>query len=213
MEDVMLVILEDQKIEKHLLHNKTKLLLGRQSTDIIPDIGVKSLIAGRSHGNFIKFGQEWFYTDNGSINGTYHNNKKIKKGINGSITPIILSEGDSLRIDSGNFDNPDPRGVLILVTVGIVDDEWKSYSIKNKRSITIGSDINRCDIVLSEIGPKHLRIKYKKNNFYLSVCDAKQEVFLNNKKIIEDTLLREKDVIHIQNKFLIYSYGSILYNT
>ena len=214
-DNAALIIMENDRIRTYPLCDRKQCTIGRCNDNANPDILISSPIAGRMHGQFIKLGSEWFYTDNGSINGTYYNGSKIKNGINGSITPMILSEGDVLRIDSGNFENPDPRGVLIIFTLHGMDGHWNEYNIGNRRRVTIGNDYEKCDIIIESDNfiQTYFMIKYVKNHFCISMCANNIEIFINNKPIGNMEKLKEKDVIRINNKYWIYAQNSIIYNT
>lgn len=212
---VSLIILENDSIRMYPLCGRKQWTIGRSSDNVNADISILSPIVGKLHGQFIQFGSEWFYTDNGSVNGTYYNGKRIKNGINGSITPIILCDGDVLRIDSGNFENPDPRGVLIIFTMHGTDWYWNKYNIVNRRKIIIGCDTRKCDIVTEsdKIPQVYFVLKQVKRHMHISICVDDMEILINNKPIEYRNELKEKDVIRVKNKYWIYSRECIIYNT
>ncbi len=208
-----LVVLENNSIKNYSLRDKLQWTIGRGRDNV--DIFISSSIVARLHGQLINFDSEWFYTDNGSINGTYHNGRRIKNGINGSITPIILSEGDVLRIDSGNFENPDPRGVLMIFTMNETECNWNCFNIGRKQKIIIGEDKRKCDIIAEgdNITPIYFILKFVKGQMHIFNCADNFEILVNDKKIESGAKLNEKDVIRINNNYWIYSNKCILYNT
>ena len=212
--EATLIILENDNICTYRLCDRKQWSIGRGSDKIGTDISILSPIAGKLHGQFIQFGSDWFYTDNGSINGTYYNGRRIKNGINGSITPIILSEGDVLRIDSGNFDNPDPRGVLMIFTMNVMNGNWNRYDIGKRRKVVIGSDEDMCDIITESdrIASKQFMLKFVKGHMKIFTYDNR-EIYVNNESVEYNNELKEKDVIRIGNKYWIYSCNGIIYNT
>lgn len=121
-ETATLVILEGETEKKYDLREKSIWTFGRETQSNHPDLAVESRIVGRQHGEFRSIDGEWFYIDKGSINGTYHNGKKISNGLNGRVRPVILSNGDVLRVDSDDLEHPDRRGVrMTFVTEGIYE--------------------------------------------------------------------------------------------
>lgn len=214
-DNAALIIFENDRVSTYSLCGRKQWTIGRGSDNVSVDISILSPIVGKLHGQFIQFGSEWFYTDNGSINGTYYNGRRIKNGINGSITPIILSEGDVLRIDSGNFENPDPRGVLMVFTMNGRKSHWNKYIIGNKRKIVVGSDSGKCNIIAEseKVVSKYFTIKSVKRYLQIFTCDGSKEIFINNRPVQSKMELKEKDVIRIDNKYWIYSNNNILYNT
>lgn len=210
--DATLVILEDGKVRSYSLKNKNNWTIGRPTDENNPDIPLYSKIAGRKHAELKGLGADWFYIDKGSINGTYYNGSKIKTGINGSITPVPLNNGDVLRIDSDNLNYPDSRGVWMLFTTDNVMGEWCNYSLNN-REVIIGRNQKKCDIAidLPYISEQHCKITYLKNKYYLSDCDSMAGTWLNNKKIKSATVLKEKDKISLCDKHFIFTGNSLVY--
>ena len=109
----MLIIEENNQITEWILDGKEYCMLGRVTPGNEPDIQSFSPIVSRQHGQFIKVNEQWFYTDIGSMNGTFNNGKKIKTGMNGKKKPVMLSDGDELRIDSEYINESDMRHVVI----------------------------------------------------------------------------------------------------
>lgn len=114
-EAMTLVILEQEGIRKVRLEGRTYWMLGRRTSQNIPDIPLTSPIAGRIHGKFLLVDGELFYCDLGSTNGTFLNGKKMKAGMGKNIRPVLLKSGDVLQIDNEDLKNPDFRGVRMVV--------------------------------------------------------------------------------------------------
>lgn len=207
-----LVVIENGRIQNNLLIDKLKYTIGRCTSDSKPDITLFSKIAGRNHAEIINIGEDFFYVDKGSINGTYYNGKKIRKGFNGSVTPILLRNGDVLRIDSENLNNPDARGVLMMFVDEIIENEWKEYKINTVNRITIGKGAKNNIVIDSEyISDVHCKIKYIHKNFVLYDCNTQQGTYLNNNKIDSGVILHEKDKIMIGDRFLVLTGNSLIY--
>lgn len=114
---VELSIRELGRTRRVVLDGKEKWTLGRKTPENSPDIPLRSDIAGRGHGEFLFMDGLLFYVDRGNVNGTFHNGKKISKGLKGRAAPVLLSDGDILRIDCEDSDRPDSRNVNITVRI------------------------------------------------------------------------------------------------
>lgn len=114
------------RTRRFVLDGREKWTLGheikesRKNKDIAPntpDIPLRSEIASRKHGEFLCLDGQLYYVDRDNYNGTYYNGEKIKKGLNGSAIPVLLKDGDVLRIDAPDLNDPDSRHVIITVTI------------------------------------------------------------------------------------------------
>lgn len=207
--DAMLVVIEAGKVKNYKIDSKPEWTLGRACPGNTPDISLSSVIAGRKHGEFICIGGQWFYVDKGSVNGTYHNEKKIQNMDKENI--VKLCNGDVLRIDSDNLMNPDERGVWILFTTDSLGAEWVTYNLGEKT--VIGRD-EQSDITvnLPYISDVHCEIVRNGNIFYLKDCDSLAGTWLNGNKIELNTILKEKDKISLCDCHFILVGKSLLYN-
>lgn len=182
-----LVVFENNKIKNIYLRNKTNFSIGRQSHINEPDVSLCSDIAGRNHGEIIHIGEDYFYIDKGSINGTYHNGKKIRKGFNKSLTPHLLCNYDVLRIDSEDLNYPDARGVWMMFVDGIIGNNWTEYGINNGKIIKIDEKI-------------HCKIKYKQKQYIMYTYNKNQ------------TILHKMDRIIVGNYIFFFTGNSIFCN-
>ena len=102
---------------------------------------------------------EWYYIENGSLNGTYYNGSKIKANDHGEFDAVKLSNGDILRIDSDSLDYPEERGVFFLFTTEGIGNQWKTVTL-NKKEISFGrNEENDITIPLSYVSGKHMVIE------------------------------------------------------
>lgn len=114
---ITLHVREFGKMKRFVLDERERWSLGRATAENKPDISLKSQIAGRSHGEFLLVDGQLFYIDKGSVNGTFHNGKKLAAGLRGRANPVLLSDGDVLQIDFDNLDTPDAENVRIEVRI------------------------------------------------------------------------------------------------
>ena len=114
LEATLVVKDHDKKISLYDLTRRKKWSFGRETTSVHPDICVKSGIVSRDHGLFVCMEGQWFYLDHGGRNGTFINNEKIFPRKGKRQYPILLNDGDMLRVDYSDLANPDTRGVFLL---------------------------------------------------------------------------------------------------
>ncbi len=95
------VTVEAGRIKEYQLDSKVKWEIGRPSKDNNPDIRLLSGTISRKHGNLHNYNGCWIYTDYNGKNGTIYNHKRIKLGLGGRKTPILLENGDTFVFGSG----------------------------------------------------------------------------------------------------------------
>lgn len=208
-----LIILEEGQVRTVNLNSREHWTLGRESAETTPNIPLKSIIASRKHGEFFFIEDQLFYVDQGSYNGTFHNGKKITPGLGGRANPIMIDDGDVLRIDYEDLSTPDERGVWMQVISGDVDGNWVYYPLTGKE-ITIGRDSRTCDIVqnLPYVSSQHAKINKLDDNYYISDCNSQGGTYLNGEKVTQPMLLRDKDSISICNCHFIFTDVGLIYN-
>lgn len=64
-----------------------------------------------------------------NLNGTFHNGVKISHPKNEVRVPVLLENGDILRIDNSDLNNTCDNGVLLLFTTGAIQGKWGSNVI------------------------------------------------------------------------------------
>lgn len=121
-EATLLIVDCDKKIRLCDLTKKKKWFFGRETSSVHPDIPVKSGIVSRDHGEFVCTEGQWFYIDHGGKNGTFINGEKISGGKGKRQYPVLLNDGDMLRVDYSDLSDPDGRGVFILYSEKRITD-------------------------------------------------------------------------------------------
>lgn len=202
-----LVVLENESVVNYSLENKNKWEIGRYATGNPKDIELKSMIASRNHGTISYIDDKWFFTDNGSKNGTYYNGVKTHGKV------IQLKSGDILRIDSADIDNPEERGVWMLFTTEAMGSEWHSIDL-SKETTVFGRDNRECDVVFPfpYISRRHMGIKKYNGRYYIIDYDSKAGTWLNSNVVHGNRELREKDLITICNCMMVFTGSKIIYN-
>lgn len=210
--DATVVVFENGKIRNCVLSSDKVYEIGRVVPENSPDIPLYSPIVSRSHGEFLFVEGQWFYADKGSTNGTFYNGNKIQKGLNGKAKPIMLNNGDVLRIDAEDLDAPDERGVWMLFTTDTLNPSWKKYPL-SKGDTIIGRDEKSSIVVdLPYISNNHAKITCKKGVYTLEDMGSLSGTWLNGERIDKAMTLREKDKISLCDCHFIFIGTSLYYN-
>lgn len=213
-DQVNLVVLEQGSIRCYNMESRSRWTVGRTTARNAPDIPLTSPIASRTHGEFVMIDEQWFYCDLGSRNGTLHNGVRIRPGLNRRVRPVMLENGDILRIDRSEAGGTDPRGVWMLFSNESISGEWRYYSFVGRSTICIGRDIARCDLVqpLAYVSSLHARITLREGNYYVSDCGSTAGTWLNGVEVRTPTRLRDKDKISICDCHFIFTGTGVIYN-
>lgn len=210
-----LTTLEKNNIRSYPLDMRREWNIGRNTINNSPEIGFVSEIVGRNHGSLVNIDNRWYYIDKGSVNGTYINGVKLENRANGTSKPYMLKNGDVLRIDSDNLSDPDSRGVWMMFTSELLNENWKTLQLNEKQNVIIGRDEEVCNLVIphSYISAKHLQIGFQNGRYYVDDCGSYAGTWLNNERIDNPVYLCDKDKISFCDCVFIYNEGMIFYNT
>ena len=154
-------------------------LLGRTTGENRPDISVSSGVVSRRHGRFLSGPSGTFYCDEGSLNGTLLNGKKLDPG-----RPVPLSDGDVLRIH-GAQDAACEMDVLLLYSEAeSASKDWIFLSLDEVAEIVIG---RTGDLALQEksVSRKHAAVFYTDKGWALIDFNSTNGVYRNNVRIEE----------------------------
>lgn len=188
--------------------------LGRQSPDSHSDILLTSGIVSRNHGEFSFIDNAYYYKDNNSLNGTFINGKKLAKYNKRGSKAVKLVDGDIIRIDQSQLDNPHDEAVeMIFSTVFSADEKWHRYSLNGKYSVKIGRNINN-GISLTDFmaSRNHAVLKFNENGWKIVDNNSKNGLSVNKNEVTGERNLNPFDVIRIANTTLIFTGNEIIYN-
>lgn len=213
-DQINLVVLEQGTVRCYGLDSRNRWTLGRVTKQNTPDIPITSPIASRKHGEFIMIDGQWFYCDQGSLNGTLYNGAKIQSGLNRRVRPIMLENGDILRIDRNEANKTDPRGVWMLFSTKSISGQWRYYPFAGKSSVRIGRYVDRCDLVqpLAYVSSVHAQITLREGDYFVSDCGSTAGTWLNGEEVRAPARLREKDRISICDCHFIFVGHGLIYN-
>ncbi len=209
-----LIVLEDDQIRVLSLDTRPDWAIGRYDPEMpnTPDVLFTSRIVSREHGWIRNIDDQWFFVYNPkNLNCTFHNGVKVPRPKTGIKTPIMLENGDVLRIDNEDLNHVSAQGVLMLFTTATIKGTWTTHPLRKSTTI-IGRD-DSCDLVepLPYVSSKHAKITYVNGNYYLSDCNSSAGTFLNGQEVKSSTLLREKDHIAICDCSYFFLGDKLLY--
>lgn len=188
--------------------------LGRKTSSSNKEIELLSPIASRDHGVFFQDEEgDYYYRDNNSLNGTFINGSMIEKYNEKSSKAVKLADGDVLRIDRKELDNPHKDVVLMIFSYSAKkEDEWNRLLLDDSKELTIGRDRN-CNVVLNDFmaSRKHASLIHKPDGWYIADNNSTNGVAVNNSQIDEVKKLHTMDIIKIANCNIIYTGDSIYF--
>jgi ABC-type multidrug transport system ATPase subunit/pSer/pThr/pTyr-binding forkhead associated (FHA) protein len=176
--------------------------LGRMpdNTIVLPANGVS-----RHHGRLERHEGAWLYTDLGSTNGTFVNDRPVAQ--------VVLADGDVLRID-------DPSGSSVRMTFhapaaggqqsGITDVPIGATELGSRPSLLIGRDPS-ADIMLDSpvVSRRHARLDRSAQDYVLTDLHSTNGTFVNGDRLERARPLSPGDVVQIGPYRLIYQADSL----
>ena len=208
-ETVCFLVIEADLIHPYVFSGKTTISFGRKTAHSIPDLPSVSPSVSRNHGSFIKINDTWFYCDKGSINGTYVQGKKVKPGLNGRISPVILNHGDIIKVASPSKSEAPVCWILFLERH--FANEWR-YAPLKQRSISFGTG-RKDNVRFLNHSTDSLYASVSKSTDGWTVSSRCNEVKINNKPLYlsETITLRNYDCLWVHGYFFIFVNNGFYY--
>lgn len=209
-----LIVLEGGAVRTYRLEGRQRWTMGRRTPDAEPDIPVDSVIVSHEQGVFYRERGLWFYYDAGSLNGTWHNNAKVWLGHHAQSRPVLLRNGDVLRVDQKDAARSDPRGVWMYFSDTPVQGVWRYYPLAGQSEVVIGREARWCHIVqpLAYVSARHARIVERGGQYWLSDCGSTAGTWLNGRPVSAPVRLCDKDRISICDCQFLFVSGGLIYN-
>lgn len=177
--------------------------IGRSSSREICDIAVDSPIVSRKHGEIVLSGEEYFYKDLDSTNGTYVNGQLYGKSST-SVAP--LKDGDVISFEIRQSDAAFPHKVLGLFTRTASQLQWQHVQLTEDmaelcvgRSVMAGLEVSE-----ASISQKHASFFHSKNGWAILDHNSTNGVFLNGKRINSPRYLSVFDVVRLADTYFVY---------
>lgn len=196
---------------------KGSMTLGREYAEATTDIRVNSGIAGRRHGEFFfdAASDSYYYIDNNSTNGTYINGYKLPPFNERGTQPYRLSDGDVIRIDCSELNNPHPQAVLMVFSRSMKHNEkWETFrNISSHGTVTIGRG-SQNTICLQDMmaSREHALINATPQGLFIYDRGSQNKTIVNGAMLFNPRPLNNLDVIKIANTMLVVIGDDILYN-
>lgn len=204
-----LIVLENEQVFSYMLDSRSIWFLGRKEANgKEEEITLSSGIVSREHGELRCIENQWFYVDNPqNKNGTYHNGVIISRPLFGIRQPVLLEDGDVLRIDGIARSN---LGVAMLFVTTPIQGEWTNFAL-NDRNITIGSGKN-CELIVHgfSLDERNAKLSNVNGQYFLTNC-GQVPVCLNGKPVTQPTLLQIGDAISLKNCYLFFLGDKLIY--
>ena len=191
--------------------------VGRDYPHSDRDIRIRSMIVSRVHGEFIFDDSDgsYYYIDNNSFNGTFINGVKLSSYNKRGSKAFKLSDGDIIRIDQADLNEPHPEAVLMIFSTSFSKDElWRSFSLASKSRISIGrgydNDLRVNDLMASV---NHCELIRKTAGWYVWDKGSTNGVCLNGNEINSSERIYPNDVLRIANTTLVFLGNSLVFNS
>ena len=211
-----LIIVGKKTDDVLIVYLKNSMTIGRESDKHTADILLKSPIVSRLHGEFTYFNGDFYYTDKHSRNGTYLNGVRIRQEPGKDSAAIKLTDGDILRIDRPTLNDPHPEAVTIIYSTSYdKKSTWEKKILDPFRSVVIGrGDGSGIALHKSYISQEHAVIAYnaQTRKYFIVNCGSRNGVLLNNREVIGNATLYDRNVIRICDTLIFVLDGVLIYN-
>lgn len=153
-------------------------------------------------------GNQWFYQDTNSINGTFVNGQLYWPLNDGPMQPMPLNAGATLDIDADRSGDH-PNGVRLRLQRG----EPCSYCAEflNPQGDTLIGRSEQCDIHLPNINVsrRHAVIHASQGQYFLENLSETAGVFVNAVPVTRGRMLAPRDIIDICGTILMFAPGCL----
>ena len=210
------LMLIDRRKQPLMLSLNGDATLGRAYPESTRNIRIHSSIVSREHGEFVYDNSDdaYYYIDNNSLNGTYINGQKLQTYNSRGSRAFRLSDGDIIRIDRNNLQQPHPEAVLMIFSRSFEPNEqWEYVDVSGYSKVTIGRGSGNIIQLNDDMASRvHAEIVATSAGVYIIDKNSQNGVFVNRRRVSKEVPLYENDVIRIANTALIFAGNTIMYN-
>lgn len=211
------LLLMDKTHVPHMIRLDRSITIGREFPGSTCDLRINSSIVSRRHSEIIvdDSSGNYYYIDNNSLNGSFVNGQKLLRYNERGSYAAQLSDGDIIRIDQNNLNNPHADAVLMVFSQTFsLDEKWKTFPIGALPQISIGRD-PRCNLSLTDpmTSAFHATIYRAGGRTFIRDEHSTNGVGVNGVEIQYDTELFNYDVIRLANTTLIFLGDKFVYNS
>lgn len=202
-----LIVITDINAPVTVVKLNRTMTFGRPTPLNVPDISVDDGVVSRNHGVFELVGEDVYYWDARSLNGTYINDVHLPPD-----SKIKLFDGDILRID--NRSRATQKAQVITMIFSLDYDrrsKWEMIPVPQNRQSILGTGnnghtetedkkvVNRV-LLLESYGGVH--------KCYPMVSG----ILRNSRPLVNEKCLKNYDVLKYQNNFIFYYQDHMLFN-
>ncbi len=206
-----ITVIDSERVIRTIPLVKAESIMGTEG-----DIRINSRIVSRRHGKFTQIKGDFYYNDEGSLNGTMLNGAQIGCGHYNRSQMYRLGNGDVIKITvPGSVGNPE--NVMMIFSEGMsTNARWKYISLKDKpnHELEIGRSVPQGELCIDsvKVSKTHAKIVYWPDRVFIVDKDSLNGVIVNGKRITESCFLHDYDVISIANTKIIYIDGMVYFN-
>ena len=210
------LLIIDKRCQPMVVPLKGNMTFGRRHSGQLCNILVESSIVGRRHGEFIFDPSQgaYYYVDNNSLNGTFINGVKPEKFNERGTKAIRLNDGDILRVDRTELNQPHPEAVVMIFCLSLrYDERWKMTDIGRYANVTIGRGNNNV-IKLTDMAASRSHAVMRRNGMNWVIFDngSSNGVGLNGREINGNAAMFDHDVLKIGNTTMVLFGNMLIYN-
>lgn len=206
-EGARLILLEEGRVRTICLSGRARWSIGRMGGMLSEEGSIlfHSPLISRDHGFLRALDDQWYYVEaSENKNGTFYNGKKLPKPRNGRKCPVPLENGDILRIDYEDLNQPASDGVLMLFTTTDICGEWDTFALHKSCSVQL------CKAGEKEPNVHEAQIMEANGIYYLSGYGT--EVLLNGVPLQDTAVaLQEKSCIEICGSYIFLTENRLIY--
>lgn len=205
-----IIIIDRDRTIKTVELNKENMTIGKKG-----DIEIISAIVSKIHGRFLKKDGEYYYKDEGSLNGSELNGIQICNPLERASGLYCLGDGDVIRIMVPG-DPANPENVLIIYTKQpVANAKWKYIDLNKQNGVLeIGRNVRGYGLFIDSMqaSKHHARIVRSGTNYTIIDENSLNGVSVNGNLIQGYHTLSNFDVVGIANTKIIYLDGYIVFN-
>lgn len=179
------------------------------------DIRIDSPIVSRVHGEIALVGNEYYYKDMDSTNGTYVNSTLVGVNSPDGVKAVKLKDSDKISFDILEDGESHSECVkTIFLQYGQDNISWNTLKLSDEiAEICIGrSDDSSVQINNLMISEKHASFFSSVNGWAIIDHKSTNGVYLNSKKMSSPRYLDEYDVVRIVDTYFIFTKEFLYYS-
>lgn len=187
-------------------------IIGRKTKTSTADIMINSPLVSRQHGRIYKSNGKFFYEDLESLNGTFINERFYGKDSKDKKMKALLSDGDVVRIDHSDLDDPLQDAVVFIVKQKINKKYvHKKLAMDEINEFRIGRKSGGSGFENQMVSSQHAIFRREGSQWSIADLNSTNGVYLNNIRITGKSNLTSLDVVRIVDYYFVYTSKYLYY--